>query len=800
MIPANDWEIKKCLRLLLVILLATLGLVGLASVGLDIPGLRQIVGFVFLTFVPGILILRILKIHNTGIVESLLYSVGLSLAFVMFTGTVANFVLPLFGVSKPVSIFPIIAILAVFTLILGAIAYKRDKDFSTPTPKLNIAAFFSPSYLLLLVLPLLAIWGAVLVNFYQNNFLLLFFIIIVACVVALVAFDRLPQKAYPLAIVMIAMGLLLHTTLISEYLMRWNVDFEYYYQSLVIQNGLWNPSLPHDVNSVLSVVMLAPLYSLILNMDSVWLFKLIYPLIFCLVPLVLFQTYGKQISAKIAFLSVFFFMSMFYFYEEGTLLHRQQIALLFFALLILLMVDRKLALRQRLSLFIIFSLSLVVSHYAIGYIWLAFLVGAWIVVALIRSKARVIWEWLTSKFGGLPQSLISSRAFPSKIMLGVIGIFLVFSLGWYGIVASGSPLVTIKNIAEYIPREIIHPTTPSPPTITSSPSTTSSLPTTPSPLTKPEVREPLANKDPLVTSALGLDFVSAPVPGKIFWIFQYITQFFIVAGFVRLIFKPRGLRFTAEYIGLCSATALMLLAWIAVPYFSIHIGMLRFYFITLFVLSPLCIIGGEVIWKGASNFYKRCLAWLMKYRRIFVIGSSTPLVGSPAYYRFVALAVLIPYFLFSSGFIFEVTGSYQLIDTRSIPSSSSLSYGKIDTGHYTEKEVAAAQWLGQTAPKDAKVYADVGMGIDLVTLWFYKHKQTSGFPYWGEYMSAEAYIYLRSWNIEHGELVVEPSRRISLEEPTGLSEALQARNIVYNNGGAQVLAPLLPSSPLLTSR
>ena len=72
MIPANDWEIKKCLRLLLVILLATLGLVGLAGLGFYIPVLRQIVGFVFLTFVPGILILRILKIHNTGIAESLL--------------------------------------------------------------------------------------------------------------------------------------------------------------------------------------------------------------------------------------------------------------------------------------------------------------------------------------------------------------------------------------------------------------------------------------------------------------------------------------------------------------------------------------------------------------------------------------------------------------------------------------------------------------------------------------------------------------------------------------------------------
>jgi len=39
--PPNDWEIKKCLSLSLAILLATLGLVGLAGLGFDVPGLRH---------------------------------------------------------------------------------------------------------------------------------------------------------------------------------------------------------------------------------------------------------------------------------------------------------------------------------------------------------------------------------------------------------------------------------------------------------------------------------------------------------------------------------------------------------------------------------------------------------------------------------------------------------------------------------------------------------------------------------------------------------------------------------------
>ena len=130
MIPVNDWEIKKCLYLSLAILLVMLGLIGLAGLGFDIPGLRQIVGFIFLTFVPGILILRILKIHNIGIIESLLYSVGLSIALIMFSGLFMNLVFPLFGIVKPISTLPVVVTLTVISLILAATAYWRDRDFS----------------------------------------------------------------------------------------------------------------------------------------------------------------------------------------------------------------------------------------------------------------------------------------------------------------------------------------------------------------------------------------------------------------------------------------------------------------------------------------------------------------------------------------------------------------------------------------------------------------------------------------------------------------------------------------------
>lgn len=91
-----------------------LGFIGLASLGFDVPILRQIVGFLSLTLVPGIIILRILKIHNIGVIESLLYSVGLSLAFVMVSGVIANFALPPLGISHPITLVPLVVTITVF--------------------------------------------------------------------------------------------------------------------------------------------------------------------------------------------------------------------------------------------------------------------------------------------------------------------------------------------------------------------------------------------------------------------------------------------------------------------------------------------------------------------------------------------------------------------------------------------------------------------------------------------------------------------------------------------------------------
>ena len=97
-----------------------------------LPVVLQLIGFIYLTFVPGILILRILNLHKLGTLPVLLYSAGLSLATLMFTGFIMNTLFPLFGISDPISLVPLICTISIVVIILSSFAYIRDRSFSSP--------------------------------------------------------------------------------------------------------------------------------------------------------------------------------------------------------------------------------------------------------------------------------------------------------------------------------------------------------------------------------------------------------------------------------------------------------------------------------------------------------------------------------------------------------------------------------------------------------------------------------------------------------------------------------------------
>lgn len=544
----NDWPIKKLFIMIFTFQLLLWGSIGLESIGFGIPTLRQFVCFIYLTFFPGILILRVLRLHKLGSIKSLLYSIGLSFSFLMVVGFFMNTFYPLIYINKPISIIPLTVTVSFFVLLLCGLCYLIDRHFSESN-YLNLNDFFSVPSLFLYLIPLLTIIGTYLMNFYNNNCLLIIVIFFISLIVILIYFDRLPGNLYPLAVFITSFSLLFHNSLMSMYLVGWDVQDEYYVANKVITSSLWDPTMFSNINAMLSVVIIAPLYSIMSNSDLTWVFKIVYPLIFSFMPLGLYLIFERQTTNKIAFMAVFYFISLVVFYLDMLQLARQQIAEYFFMLVILLIIENKHDFSNRLLL-IFFSLSVIVSHYGLSYIILASIICSFILLSLYQKYLGKI-------------SLNNTINFSFTLL------FAIFLLTWYIYVSSSSAFYTIVYIGKSIVENFI---------------------------------SDFANPD----KAQGLFILSGksvtPLH-ELAKIMHIITQIFISIGigYVIKTNSKKYINFSIEYMSFCIVFYLILIAAIVVPNFSSALNTSRLYQITLILLAPFCVIGGITLLRTLFN-------------------------------------------------------------------------------------------------------------------------------------------------------------------------------------------------------
>lgn len=130
---------------------------------------------------------------------------------------------------------------------------------------------------------------------------------------------------------------------------------------------------------------------------------------------------------------------------------------------------------------------------------------------------------------------------------------------------------------------------------------------------------------------------------------------------------------------------------------------------------------------------------------------------------------------------------YNVVDT---PSFTALSSYRIDMKTYNHREHAAIEWLRGAGDGNTPLLGDM-YGMLYYNLASYYKRGT--FPSDYEQISKNAYIYLRTWNIEKNEAVFmiqygEQIRfqHVSFEALPKLSALLSNQNLIYNNGGAKV--------------
>lgn len=97
----------------------------------------------------------------------------------MFTGFFLNITYPLFGIYRPISLWPLVTNISALVAILSILAWTRDQNFTAAT-SINHHEILSPQVLGLSLLPFGAIFGTYLMNFYGTNILLMILLPIAA--------------------------------------------------------------------------------------------------------------------------------------------------------------------------------------------------------------------------------------------------------------------------------------------------------------------------------------------------------------------------------------------------------------------------------------------------------------------------------------------------------------------------------------------------------------------------------------------------------------------------------------------
>lgn len=517
--------------------------------------LRLLLGVVLLTFVSGFLILRLMKLDQLGLVNTVLLSVGLSVSFDMFLGLLANVLLPLAGIGRPLDEFPVLVVFNVSLVLILLGTQLREKSVRG----FDLRSLLSPPVFFVAVfLPALGIAGSIYAGISGNGLLLLVLdvaIIIVLCVNIL--FRSKFSKFSALIIVAIAAALLFRGFFISRYFWGYDEFDEYYVLRHLNNSGYWDQSLKWSqniellkANGMLSVTILPQIYSQVLEIDPTWTFKFVYPLIAVFILLALYSLYCTQMSKTEALLSVFFFVSVFL--ELGGMgPDKQTVAMLFYVLIFFLFFNKEMVSSKKYILLVIFGASIVVSHYSLSYILIFLIFSVWFMSFTMKKSNR-------------------------RISLAVCVLFLVMAFSWYVFVSSSGPFTDFvkfgNNIYSNFATDFFNP----------------------------------ESRSSTVLTGLGLGAAESSLHQIGRYVF-YVTEALIVLGLSKLIIQRKKLKFDAEFMALVVFNFVILAMTIAVPMVASSFRQERFYEIAVLFLSPMAILGvkavseiGQKLWRRSS--------------------------------------------------------------------------------------------------------------------------------------------------------------------------------------------------------
>jgi hypothetical protein len=493
--------------------------------------------------------------------------------------------------------------------------------------------------------------------------------------------NRATDQVVATTVYLLAATVLLATSLRGAGVTGHDIKVEYRVLADTLERGAWEPGgLFAAYNSCLSITTLPAFLSRVLGIAPLDVFRVVFQLIFAVVPVAVFLVARRFLPVGGAALAAGLFIAFPTFVNDMPMLNRQEIALVFLAVATLTVLDTRDSRRARRAILVAMIAGLTVSHYSSAYLAAGMLAIACTVLAL----RRMTWRWHTKPITGVATSVLS---------LPVVVLAIALPLLWGATTGSGGGLAgavsdTLAAVqarasasSDAVGYWLLSPSPPRPTDQQAlraylldagsqpSPATLDALGRTcPTALVPPDTLPPTAAGAALERIGVAPETVNTWSRSATVLLFELGGALAALAAWVRsrLSGGPDGV------LGALAASAVAILtATVLLPHLSLSYGLLRVYQQALLVLAP-----------------------------VIVLGLVTALQATGRAGRVLPTILVTGTLVITSGLLPQLIGGYP-------PQLNLNNAGPYYRAYYaSEADLATARWVRQHLPAAAPISAD----------------------------------------------------------------------------------------------
>jgi uncharacterized membrane protein len=360
-----------------------------ALIPLDRFWFAQVLLVPLLLVVPGVILLRALRIPGQVVSSFPVYVPCASIVVLFGSGLAVDVVGPLVGVREPLRAEPLLVGFELTCLALLAASVNVPSYVPIQWQLFSRPSWFAAP----LILPLAAAAGAIrLNNDHGNGVALVAVVSLITLLIAAAAFTSHVDETM-LRVVLYATGLALSWSysLRGDSVYGFDISTEYQRLQQTILTGIWHPAHPNDAyGAMLSVTVMPTELHALSGITGLLVLKVVYPMIYALFPVAIFDLARKILSSRWAFIAAAFTIGQ-YAFTQIVSVARQEIALVLSVALISAMLDTRMPRRSQWSVVILLSLAMALSHYSTTY------------VAITVIGLAIPLQWATSWFREVPR-------------------------------------------------------------------------------------------------------------------------------------------------------------------------------------------------------------------------------------------------------------------------------------------------------------------------------------------------------------------------------------------------------------